>query len=314
MPYEFRSRIESTLLLSVQTALGAAVAEGSMTAATAVQVFDLESGGSDTPVERNISLPYFSAPKTTYGKRLRTVKGMIDLIGAATAGNAAPIGALLRACGHAQTLDAGVDAEYSPISTGFEYATIHDFTANQRRRLVDCIGGINSIKASIGSYHQAEFELLAPYASPTQAEPPAGISFASFQEPPLIDTPTWLLEVGATEVNATELLINMEVQKGLANGSEVTVSRYRGRKVTGTIKMWRAALADFNPWTLYENHTATTLTSVIDGGAGKISTVLLSAVQFGMPKDIDLEGDWGYEIPFTARATSPGNEYLLRFE
>lgn len=314
MPYEFRPFVDKTLLLSIQSALGTAVASGSMTAATALQVFEHASGGSDTPIERKVSLPYFSAPKKTYGKRQRTIGGLVDLIGHATVGAAAPIGTLLRATGHAQTLTASTKAEYNPISSGFEYATVHEFTGSQRRRLTDVIGGLTSIKAAIGGYHQATFELIAAYASPTQVEPPTGIDLSAFQEPPTIETPTWLLQHGSTEINATEFTLNLNVTKGIAEGSEARVSRYRDRVCSGTLKIWRAALADFNPWSLYEAHTIDDMTSVVDGGAGKKTTILMPAVQFGMPKEIDLEGDWGYEIPFDFRPTTGNNEYLIRFE
>ena len=44
----------------------------------------------------------------------------VELAGAGTAGDAPDYGVLLRACGFAETIDAGVDVEYAPVSSGFE--------------------------------------------------------------------------------------------------------------------------------------------------------------------------------------------------
>lgn len=44
----------------------------------------------------------------------------VEAAGAGAAGDAPPWAQLLRACGFAETLDAGVDAEYNPISGAFE--------------------------------------------------------------------------------------------------------------------------------------------------------------------------------------------------
>lgn len=78
-------------------------------------------------VERSLLLPYHGAKGQIPTKKYATLSLMQELAGFGTAGPAVPTpgyGALLRACGLAETIAAGVDVQYDPISTAHESATI----------------------------------------------------------------------------------------------------------------------------------------------------------------------------------------------
>src|SRR6056297_1351162 len=86
----------------------------------------------------------------------------VQFSGSGTAGTAPAYGPLLRACGLSETVDAGTDVVYAPVSTGFEMVALYfmrqiSSTVQYRHPLLDVKGNV-TISASATELPQFQFD------------------------------------------------------------------------------------------------------------------------------------------------------------
>ncbi len=105
----------------------------------------------------------------------------VELAGAGAAGTAPSYGLLLRACGFAETINAGVDVSYSPVSGGFE--SISEYL-EQDGILHNLLGGRGNVGFTLnaGEYPIMNFDMTGFYVTPT-AGTIANPVYTGFQEP-----------------------------------------------------------------------------------------------------------------------------------
>lgn len=302
MAYTFERFEDFTGLLGVQTAIGS---PATIAAGSAFQFFEGQFALQSDKQSRKKAVRWMDATQNRHVNRRVMMTGTIDLQGAAALGTAAPIASVLRACGYAQTLVAATSATYSPVSSGFEYSTVHFHRGARRFVAQDCVGSLTEIAFAIDQFPQAKFDLMGPYTTPTEVVVPAGIDLALFVDPPLIDTPTWFVSLGGVEVNAKSLVLSPAANKKISRGSEVRAARYTGRETSGTLRLTTAALAAFNPYTAFDSGALTTIISRVISGAYQLELAVANA-KFGPPSEVDDEGDVAWEIPFDCEQIASG--------
>lgn len=306
----FRSSTDRVALLAIESTYGTAPA---MVAADAILLMGSTIETAADKLERDLDSPHFGGnPFVLVGKRV-TLKGDCDVLGAATPGTAAPLGKLYRVTGHAETLTPATNSVYAPISTGFESAAVDFYWAGVRFRMTGVRGTID-FDFSIKSYAKGSVTLTGILTMPTDAEAPSGISWTAFQTPAAIETPTWTVAVGATNVHAQQLTLGQGADVKLIETSESRQVIITDRKPSGSLKVIKNdALATWNPWALAEAQGIVTITNTIVSAAGLNVSMPIRA-QLEYPKPIDIEGVAGFEIPFAAIPSGAGgDEYSITY-
>lgn len=110
------------------------------------------------------------------------IRGAVELAGAGTAGDAAPYGALLRACGLAETLVSETSAAYEPVSSAEESAAAYFYRGTNLHKALGIRGDV-SLAFQAGQIPRFNFDLLGIYAAVTHASFPTTMDYDAFVTP-----------------------------------------------------------------------------------------------------------------------------------
>lgn len=215
---------KTAILAKIETTQGVdAVPTG---AANAVLV----SNQSITPynannIPRNIVRSYFGASGQLVGTAYVEVGFDIEIAGSGAAGTAPAWGAILRACGFAETLTASVRAEYNPISDSLETATLYYYDDGALHKLLGARGSF-SIKMGAGERPVFNCKFLGIYGGISAAANPS-LTLTAWQIPLAVtDANTGDLTFGCTYTAATPALTGGTVytSRGIEIDSGIAVS------------------------------------------------------------------------------------------
>lgn len=223
-------------------------------------------------------------------------------------------GPLARACGMAESVDAGVKIEWDPVSTGFESCTIYVYMDGIFHKLTGCRGSF-VIRGTVGEYMEIAWTFQGLWNAPADASPSAQ-TFSSVTPPRLLSATLTLNSVSLT-ATAVEIALNNAMGRRLdmndANGlEEVLVT---GREPGGSLDP-ETVLEATNPlWAIWTAATAYAL------NIGVIGSVSGNRVQITAPKlQIDeglaygdREGLLAYEMPFKLAQSSGDDELKVTF-
>ena len=146
--------------------------------------------------KRNIIKPYLGSAGSVKTNTKGSVKFGVEVAGSGAAGTAPAYGALLRACGLAETVNAGVSVEYAPVSEGFESATIYGHDDGLLYKLLGARGTVD-MQLAVGDIPMFTFDFQGLYGgTPTVAANPSGT------------LPNYLQPVAVTDVNSSLITLN----------------------------------------------------------------------------------------------------------
>lgn len=307
-----RSYTDRVALLTMETTYGTAA---NPVAADAILLMNAEIQPAADKLEREVDKPYFGGdPFVLVGKRI-TMTADCDILGPAAAaiGEAAPLGGLYRVCGHAEVLDAGTSTSYNPISKDFESATVDFYWAGIRFRMLGVRGSVD-FDFSIKNFARGSVTLTGLLTVPQDGEAPAGINWDSFQVPSAIETETWEVIVDGVNVCAQQLTLAQNADVAVIECSESREVMITDRKPTGTLRVYKdATLAIWNPFQIADEQQIIVLENTITKSAGLNVSMPIRA-QLEYPRPVDIEGNAGFEIPFSAVPSGAGgDEYSLEF-
>ena len=161
---------------------------------------------------RELVRGYLGGSDQLKSTRRAEIEFEVELAGAGAAGTVPAYGVLLRACGMAETVNAGVNVEYTPVSEGFESLTI--------RYALD--GVIHIAKGCRGS---VVFDLNA-YGIPMMKFKFQGFDAYRTDAPlPNTDFSAWQTPLVLTDGNAGDIHIGGSFANGWASGGTKLKSR-----------------------------------------------------------------------------------------
>lgn len=266
-------------------------------------------------LERVADAAFFQANPFVLINRRVTITFDIEMLGAATAGLAAPIGTVLRSAAMSEALVATTSATYAPRTTGIESATVH---FNHGGVLFKALGSKANIEwdISIDNYAKGKVTLtgLVELSDLPAAAAAVSATLTAFRTPPAISAANWTVSLGGTAVECTKIALNHGAEVTIHHHSEGRVAKVMDRKPSGSITIYLPDLSVLNPYQLAGQHTDVALSSVIDGGATKKISLLAGKLQLEEPKVVDLNKGLGLEIPFVPKPTSGNDEYTWVFE
>ena len=144
-------------------------------------------------VSRDLIRPYKgNSGKLAVGVH-RKLTCEVEFAGSGAAGTAPPWAPLLQACGFAETITAGVDVAYDPVSEGEPTLTLYGYLDGILHRLTGAKGNV-TFTLNAKAIPVMQFEFLGAYSTPTDTQLPPGVDYSAFMQPkPVgkVNTPTF---------------------------------------------------------------------------------------------------------------------------
>ena len=258
--------------------------------------------------------------RQVFGGRLITMTFDVELKGSginpSTTATPPELGVVLRACGFAQTINAGVSVVYQPASASLESVTIHYFEDGSQYRLVGCRGNV-SFNAEAGALGKFSFTLTGHLTAgdPVDLALPTP-TFNTTVPAPIIGLTSVSVGAFAACVNA----ITLDMSNTLAMPPKVSTLdgfgevQITGRDVNGSIDPEADLVAAFDPHNQLETNASLALViGAIGTVAGNIVNISLPAISYRDISPADRDAIRVFELPFGAAEVSGDDEIVFTF-
>jgi len=265
-------------------------------------------------VERNLDRPYLGNEESINAAPEVGLNFEVEATGAGssavTAGTAPPVGVLLRACGHAETLNAGTDAQYDPIGESFESLTSYYFWAGERQKNTGVRGSFELMmqRAQIPYF---TFALTGHYARPTAVALPDP-DWSAWQNPLPVNetnTPTMTIHGHTAIVESFRFTQNGEISNIDAPNDNQVLFIDRDPQIEVLLRAPELSTKDF--FAAVESHAGTITKAAVQavhGATGNIVQFDASNVQFGDLEEVDSEGILMYRLTGKCIPTGSGDD------
>ncbi|MCR9218927.1 MAG: phage tail tube protein [Alphaproteobacteria bacterium] len=266
-------------------------------AANAIQLADVTiSPMEGQEVERNlVGRSIGEQAKILVGLHV-ALEATIELTGAGAAGTVPAYGPMLRACAFSETVQAGVDVVYQPVSVDEESVAVY-FNLDGNRHVLLGARGTSTIRVAGSDFPKATIRLVGLWSTPAAAAYPTP-DFSAFQTPLPVtraNTPTFTLHGHAGVMHSLEIAQNNElVHRDLVNDESVVIT---DRGFAGTAVIDAPALAAQNFFAAAEAQTLAALQLVHGTAAGAIVQIDAPRVQIGRPSYGDARGAATLSLP-----------------
>jgi hypothetical protein len=234
----------------------------------------------------------------------------VELAGSGTAGTAPRYGAILQACGLAETIVSSTSVTYAPVSSSFSSATIYFNNDGIRHILTGCRGTF-TLNAEVGQIPTIDFTMIGIYNAPTDTALPS--TTYSAQASPLIfkqgNTSGFQFFTYAGCLQSVSFdIANETVYRELVGCTKEVI--ITNRAPSGTVMIEAVALATKDFFNIAQTETTGNLTFLHGTTAG--NRVILTAGQCDItnPTYGDQDGIQMLSIPYVAVPTTAGNDEL----
>ena len=248
-------------------------------------------------VSRNLDREYLGGQEEINTGPMAMIEFDVEVAGSGAAGTVPAYGALLRACGFAETINVSTDVQYDPVSTGFESVTLY-FWLDGQQHIVTGARGTVTINLERESLPTFRFSFQGNYNSPA-AQATVTPDTSDFVAPlPVIDTNTnltFFTQSVKTEQVSCDISNNI-VPRFLINGDEIIIS---DRAPQCTLVFEAPDIGTYDFFSDMESHAGTTTGAlqVVHGTtAGNIVQIDCPAVQIGNMSIQDSDGIVAYNV------------------
>jgi hypothetical protein len=275
------------LLAAVETTYGVKPTVGAAQAITAIDVSIDPMMGQN--LDRNIDFLWLTSQETIPAEVHAKLKFKVELAAAGTLGTVPFWGPLLRACGFAQTVAAGVSVTYNPVSSGFESVSM-DFWIDAVRYQLNGARGNAVFRVEMGIPY-IEFEFWGLFNRPDAA---AVITPTMGGTRPLaaqsVNTPTFTINSVALGARSFVLNAGVSVIPRFTMGvaPEILITGREAEALDMTVEA--RTLATFDPYGLAEAGTLVPIALTHGVAAGRRIKFAAPAAQLlliGAPTNSD---------------------------
>lgn len=301
---------KKAFIAKVETVYGTDAAPTAV--ANAIQMSDV----TVTPIEgeeitRDLYLPYLGAqeiiPVGLYGR----IEGSVEVAGSGTAGTAPAWGVLHRACGMAETVTAGTDVRYTPVSEDFEAITFKFWMDGIQHVLLGTRGTcvLEMTPKGIPRWRYTFTGLLGQIADVTLATP----TLAAFKKAVPVGKANTKLSVHGIAESVAPVesfridLGNTVEMRNLIGEDSVQIT---DRSVTGQVVAELRPIATKNWFQTYQDRTLGAYAVQHGTVAGNIVEFAGDAIQIGKPTYGNTQGVTNITLPTTFLPSGTGNNEL----
>lgn len=232
----------------------------------------------------------------------------VEAAGAGTAGNAPGYSQLLRSCGFSETIDAGTDVEYTPVSTGFE-SIYMEVNTDGNQHVAKGAYGTMGLNLSARAIPQMSFEYTGLYVTPTAVSLPT-YTLTDFKVPEAVNnanTVTATLLSQTLAMTAFEVSLNNQLEHIDTVGDERI--EFVDRQVRGTITFELPLISSYNWFNSVNARTAGALQIVHGDTGGNIFQVDAPNVELSNPQISAEQGRYLLTVD-TLLLPSSGNDEI----
>jgi len=281
-------------------------------ASDAIYVLNPTYGSEANMIERSSGVKGSLAPfQDIFGGRLCTISFDVEIKHSGTVDTAPEIGALLKGCGFAETVNASTSVVYEPLSTGFDSLTILYYQDGKLKKLFGARGTV-SFAGTAGGLLVASFTFIGHCGTITDSAIISPTYDASVPPTMLSSGFDWAGE-GSSNLSLENFSLDVGIELSKpkdmneANGyGEILVT---SRKVTGTFDPLDVLEATIDFYSQWEAGTLGAISFDIGTAGG-------NQVAFSMPKSYitgisegDREGQRMLEISYSSiENTSNGDD------
>jgi hypothetical protein len=280
------------------------------TDAVLVSSLEITPLSGDT-VSRELIRPYLGAFDQLIAKTSVEITFEVELAGSGTAGTAPRYGAILRACGFAETISAGVSVSYAPVSSSFSSVTIYFNVDGVLHKITGCRGDL-SMTCAVAEIPKLKFTMQGIYNAPTDTAQPA-VTYSN-QAAPLIfrqgNTSNFSFFSYAGALQSVEFnMANSLVYRELVGGTKETL--ITDRQPAGTVMIEAPTIAQKDYWAAALGSSTGNLTFLHGTTAGNRVTFTASQVDITNPTYEDQDSVHMLSVPYVALPTTAGNDEVL---
>jgi hypothetical protein len=271
-----------------------------------------------TPMElvvapRNPVRPFFGADAPAIGGTAVKVTFEVPIAGSGAAGTAAPYGCLLRACGRAQTVNAGVDVIYPLISGAQESVTLY---VNRDTVLHKITGARGSVSRTLKNKEipMYKFTFTGIYNAPTDVALPALTFGGTWPKPLIVNKVNTTFSLHGFTGILSELTFDDGVQvvwKDNPNLTEEVRITGRAEPIKGTASIQADSIAVKDWFTIAKAGTTGALAVVHGTAAGGKWKLDAATVGVLNPAEAEEDGIMVYKLGLEFYPTSAGNDEIV---
>lgn len=239
---------KATILAKIETTYGTDPTPSG--AANAVLVSDLTINPMDMgTVSRDLIRPFFGNSEDLPTQVFAKLEFSCEVAGAGAAGDVPAWGPLLRACAFAETVNAGTDVQYTPVSDAIESVTLY---ANADGVLHKMTGARGTVSFELGNNKRPvmKFAFTGVFNTIADAAAPA-VTLTGWKKPLAVtraNTPTFTVHGYAARMEDFTLDVANQVEpRSLVGGTEEVL--ITDRKPAGKIQIEAVKVADKDWWT-----------------------------------------------------------------
>ena len=270
-------------------------------------------------VARDIMRPYLGASEQLVGTRKVDMSFTVEAAGSGTAGAAPAWGPIMRACGMAEVVVATKSVEYSPVSGGFDSATIYYSVDGVRYKALGCRG---TFVLAMGEGERPVFKVsMTGLDGGVAAVADPAVTLTAWKTPAVVtnqNSAGVLLGCGyaapaftagtAFASRGMEFTLGQEVQHvPLLGGETVEIT---GRETTGSMQLDLSAADVVTFMAAINGNQLTSLGFAHGTTAGKKVLVYAPAVQRLSPKIADFNGQAHLSMDLRFTPTTAGNDEI----
>lgn len=259
--------------------------------------------------QRNPVMPFLGNQGSVVAAFWSEISFDVELAGAGSAGSAAPYGALLKACALAETLNAGADAQYAPVSSSFGSSTMKYYEDGVRHNMLGCRGNaVFNLKA--GGLPMVSFRFLGLHVTVADASV-VSPTLTGFQKPVaanLTNTTPFTLDSYAAVFNDLSIDLGNNVQ--YVNRPNFEGIRMLDRKAKGRVTFEKNLVSD-KAWMPMVKGTSTYALTCTHGlTAGNIIKLDANQAQLTNYAESDDNGIKMVSLDLELQPSSAGNNEM----
>lgn len=275
---------KKTVLFKLETAYG--VDPTPTGAANAILTTDFKimpMEGND--VSRDLEQPYLGAQGTLPTELHTKVTFNVEVATSEVAGTAPAWGPLLRACGVAETIDAGTSVTYNPISDDYESVTLW-FGMDGTKFISTGMRGNCSLDFTAQGIPYLRFEFTGLFTQPDELAMDAP-TLSAFKKPQVVTDANTTFSLGGVSLVLRKLMLNLgnSVEPSFLVGEELIDITDKAETVEFTVKA--VPLTTFDPYAAALSDDDLALTIVHGKTAGRISTLTMPKIEIQRPQGLD---------------------------
>jgi len=258
-------------------------------------------------VSRDLMLPYLGQQGVILVGTYAQLQGEVEIAGAGALGDVPKYGVLLRGCGLAETISAGVDVQYDPVSSGFESVTLYFNHDGVNHILLGARGSV-SVNLVPKQIPRFTFSFSGMLGTISDTALPA-TDYSDFQVPvPISKANTTMTLHGWTSV-AESLALDLanQVEPRFLIGDENI--QLVDRNPSGTAVIEARSLATLDVFTRAQARTRGALSLTHGTVDGNVVQFDAPAVELGRPTEGQTQKIINYSVPLML-CTDGGDDEL----